>query len=1038
MVIGGRSVIDAATSPTAMRCAATLLVASMFSLVAIGRDDPSDRASVSSSDKSMNRPRSPARANADQRRVLLAQADKAEKADDPQQAAFDEAVSKLRQALSMREPAAREKRFDEAQAQLESVVKQSSVPRLVSAAKLQLANLAIDRARTRSPLTADEPNDRRSEPDVATRALLAQAKDQLTSHQQELTAKLKQLPPQTESREARAERQWVVADLAQARLSFATSEFELGRTYPRDSREAKEHFTTAAQKFRELYDAYRRIGAGLYARIWEGRCHQELGDVRKALSCYQDLLELPTDVKKDQKLIRAVQSAALRRSLECWLGPEEKFAEAADRGEQWLRANPAGAESDGDLLAVYYLTAVACQKAAAELPEKDAARRKLSQNARAFAAVAAKHSGEFQSASKKLLERLGAKPGKAAKEESPFVQVYEQGKEAFEKAQAAAVGLRIMRENGGDSDTSAVESLTKERDQFAGEAMQALRRALEISDEQTPRETVNELRYWLCLLYWEAKQYEDCALMGQLLAEQDRESNQGRQGARLAMWARVNLYNAASPADKPNMAEVVAARAEYLLEHWGNEEEGSEAASVLLTFAMQQDASKAEALLERIPADAPGRAQAELKLGMGYARNYQLAAARPAANRPQPEELTVLREKARGMLQKGVDRDAKSATVSPLGVDARLTLAQLAIDDGQFPTAIDLLEDGKTGLLALASAKHPSVQREGIAAEIHRVALRAYLSVRPLLVDKVDREIQALEQSLAEGGHPESESRLMQIYVALARELQQQLRLHQQNGDSRDAATLSQGFEKLIARIAQHATSGGSESQNWIAETLYAMAAGLDGAGFGPVNEQAKNYYAKAASAFERMLEEQKKNPKYFSSADAELGAKLRLAVCYRRLGRFHDAVLKLIDVLKARPSNLTAQVQAAAAYQDRGATDSDYFVRAIKGGEADQKQQNLFWGWAKIAKMSMSDEKFRETFFDARYRLAECRFEFGIRQNNDVIRQKVLNEAKTDIKQTVLFKADLGGPESADRFDLLLKRIQAELHEKQEGLDAF
>src|SRR6185295_12577328 len=106
-------------------------------------------------------------------------------------------------------------------------------------------------------------------------------------------------------------------------LLAANIDFELASAAERGSPEAKAGFKSSAAAFAKLYENYRTRGAGLYAHFWEARCYQELGDLRAALGCYMELIELP-DSKEGRALKSKIRMQSLRRALECWSDPQLK------------------------------------------------------------------------------------------------------------------------------------------------------------------------------------------------------------------------------------------------------------------------------------------------------------------------------------------------------------------------------------------------------------------------------------------------------------------------------------------------------------------------------------------------------------------------------------------------------------------------------------------------------------------------------------------------------------------------------------------
>ena len=205
----------------------------------------------------------------------------------------------------------------------------------------------------------------------------------------------------TDDRELQKRKWQLAADLAEARLLHAGIDFELAKTHPDGSKQAKASYAKAAENYAELYKLYRTRAVGLLARLWEGRCRQELGEYQQALGCFRQLLDLP-----DAAETRSIRTKATRHALECWTAKEVKQYRAAfERGELWQK--DFGAEAaNTDAQAIRYLTAVAYQEEAESLPAGDPNRKRLTSSAREHVSPVARQPGAFQRPAKTLLVAL--------------------------------------------------------------------------------------------------------------------------------------------------------------------------------------------------------------------------------------------------------------------------------------------------------------------------------------------------------------------------------------------------------------------------------------------------------------------------------------------------------------------------------------------------------------------------------------------------------------------------------------------------------
>ena len=149
------------------------------------------------------------------------------------------------------------------------------------------------------------------------------------------------------------------------------------------------------------------------------------------------------------------------------------------------------------------------------------------------------------------------------------------------------------------------------------------------------------------------------------------------------------------------------------------------------------------------------------------------------------------------------------------------------------------------------------------------------------------------------------------------------------------------------------------------------------------------------------------------------------------------------MDVLKATPGVLQAQIDAAKMYQDWGGMGKEHIARyvdAIVGKEPDAAKNGKFiiWGWGEIAKVTAGNPQYKDQFHEARYNLAYCRYHYALAQTEAAKKELELKRSKNDIALTAGLYPDLGGEERKKQYDQLLRQIQKSLGEKPDGLKAL
>jgi hypothetical protein len=159
-------------------------------------------------------------------------------------------------------------------------------------------------------------------------------------------------------------------------------------------------------------------------------------------------------------------------------------------------------------------------------------------------------------------------------------------------------------------------------------------------------------------------------------------------------------------------------------------------------------------------------------------------------------------------------------------------------------------------------------------------------------------------------------------------------------------------------------------------------------------------------------------------------------------LGKYDEALKRLVEILKARNALLDAQREAAFTYQAWGRLKPEHYLSAIRGGvEIKQKDGGvayLIWGWGGIARRVQDTEAHQDTFDEARYNLALCRLSYALTKSG---REKtdLLREAERDILLVQMLRPEMGGKKWYDQYDAMLRKIQKALgmKENEQGLKA-
>lgn len=918
---------------------------------------------------------------------------------------------------------------------------------LVTSANSQLGNLKVERARIKV--------EQSKQPKAKTSALLnAAAEIYLDAYQvfeqaqielRERLTRMTNIPEK--DRRAIELRDVLRTDYLQAQLLAAAVKEEMADTKKPGSDEYKKLVTEAAEQYGQIYEKYRTRLAGLYAKMYQGRCSQKLGNHKDALSYFGELLEQPDNPEE----FRTLKTRTLLLAKDSWQA-SRLHAEAVKRLGAWVDGARPNETREPEWLELRLALARAqwalAQDLRADNP-KDPQIRRLESEARKNAQFVTRVSGNVQQEARTFLGQIGIELSDASDDDpQSFDEARQLGRDALDSMQTAGLLVNNLPNRiASESDAAVKEELQQQLDQARqtietapDEAIRYFRMALAMADDQTDIRDLNIVRYFLCYLYFSRDDYMEAAVIGELLARRFPNSSGARQGAKIAMAAYLKLYAEAEGEDRQFETNQIVSIADYITQKWPDQEEAVEALNTLIPFMIQAgDLDAAESYLADIPEDSPRRGDAEIKTGQAMWSAYlrgRLRQRRIESGEDEPpedfdpdaetENLEELKARAQRILVAGIQRMQANGTASEVSVVAALSLAQLYVDTGQADQAIELLEDDALGPLTLVRNQHPATAREGFAPEVYKTSLRAYISSLPTaessdaVIQKATRVMDAMREAMPS-------NQLIGIYYSLAKDLEAQMNLA--TDQARQA--LSKGFETFLLQLRD--TSDEFAVLNWVAETFAGMAASFDAQN--QLTAESARYYQLSAETYERILDQVQ-----IADDRMRVQVQLRLARVNRRLNRFTAARDIYTAVLKDNPMMVNVQIDAAGMYQDWAAIPPDregLFLRAIQGAEIDSATQRpVIWGWQGIASRTANQPQFRNVFHEARYNLALCLYSYAMAKSGSE-REKYLEMANRSIRQTQqLFGSGEEWDDWRSQYDQLMRNIQRAQNQKPVGLD--
>ncbi|MCI0333721.1 MAG: hypothetical protein L0228_10930 [Planctomycetes bacterium] len=963
---------------------------------------------------------------------------------------YHRGVVLIEQSRQSADSATRSRLLEEARVELERFAASNPESAQGADASLQLASVQLAGGQQliaqMSQLSAEPAFDeQRKKLGRDARDMFANARSMFERAEAIYSAELEKLPPTTSDAKGDAgnQRQEYRARVAQLRFLAAQTQFEMAQSYPPEADEFRQLNEAAAAELAAVYEKFARAFiVGLYARLYEGRCYQAVGSHQLALGCFEGILKQPNVVPPFRKLI----ASAVHRKAEVLIA-QEKYDQAIEACNICLRDAKADEEKQAEWLAVRFRLAEALQKQGEALAADTLAQRKLLAEARDAYRVVANSPGEFQTAARTAVSALSKSNGAGKDQPQTFQAAYDRGKDALASYNAAKLALPSAEKNNPD----AIPELESQMRQGKQEARENFRAATTLVDDDTDPKLLNEVRYFLCWLYWESADFYRAAVLGEFLARRYPDHPAAASAAKLAMAAYERLYSQAAGDGKKNSASntdfeaaQMAKMAEFITRRWPNTEDADAAQSVLVSFAIRSNRiEEAEKLLET--ASPESRPRLELQLGNAMWGRYLELSQPNGQSAPDAAALAQLKESAVKYLRNGFEAARGEREPSESTAAAGLYFAQALLSDEKYGAAIELLEDVKIGPLTLVSKEHPAASRPQYAVEAYKAALRAYVLSTPPQEKKALAIMKSLDDAVtASGGSGEQ---LTQIYIGLGVALEKQAAQLREAGRNADAARINAAFAQFLDRIAAREADANWPTRAWLAQTYYNMGtpqrAGPSPAPTKPLSESSRAYLTKARDAYQKLIADAAKNPKLPPSETSVLAARLQLGECLRALGQYKQALDTFSAVLKERESSLAVQKAAAQTYQARGqAEDARWLENAIHGGhKLKSTGQNRIWGWLKIsqvaARAARSDEKYRDTFFEARVNVARCRYLAAMKSKGDQ-RKRDLAKAKQSIQSLAQVYPDLGGEHWRGEFDTLLKQIQSASGQKALGLSEF
>jgi len=945
---------------------------------------------------------------------------------------FERAMTLMVFSRTQKLPKDQEQTLNLALAQLELFAKQSPNHPKAGIANTERGKIILEKAEVEGRKAQSPAEGNKKGYQVAARKLVAQAREifQKAYNLHEKTWKSfpatfidKQKEPEKYKARAKAEIQFMSAQLDLAQCTYAEAQ-----TYDPGSADYNRLLKKASEEYAKIHERYRSQVGGLYARMWQGKCFEEQGELGRALGIYNELLGHPGKSAP----IKQLKDNILQFRLIC-LNDEKKkdYQLVINEAEQWLRENRSRNRTAIGQGITWELSLA--QEALANIDgTKKTDQERILRQALTNARFVNAFRGKYRDVSRLMVGRINARlQGDSGGDPKDFETAYGLGQDRIKQTKGLKDKVAAAK-SAADKKKAQVEL-----NQFMDETARILKIALKLSNTKTDPKELDHARFLLCYTYYNLRRSYECAILGEYIANfHNKDSAQiALDAAYLALAGYLQAYND-SPKDQryvdnqhmESVCNLIAAK-------WPESDRANDARIQLGNIYSQTDRpAEAAKWYSQVPKTAPQYIDAQIRAGQAYWNSYLTTMSRRSETKPADvNEWATLAEKH---LRTGIAATLKSlppTAATPENLTAAKTsLAQIELNSGKYQAAIDTLsKDPHSVLKAIHLAKgkkrpEKGVQSSQFANLVYQLQLRAYIGLQQ--IDLARTAMKQLEES-ASGTGGES---ITEMYRQLGEKITEEIERLKASGDKKRIDDVRKSLETFLTDIFKRKdqTYG---SLVWIGETYFGMG---QGASENPAI--ARKYYDKAAAAFEEIQKRQNATGD-FIPGNFQVGITLRLVNCKREQGEFEEALKLITPVLKEKDKSPEVQFEAASILQDwaaSGQADSDKkYLEAINGTTLEDGA--ILRGWNYLARLLQNSyaatgrDDLKKMYFDAQYNNIDCRYKYGVGQN-DI---KELEKAKYETNVFGQISVDL--PDDVwERFNLLYRKIQTDLGEDPQDLE--
>lgn len=926
--------------------------------------------------------------------------------------------------------------LDKALAALERFTKESPTHPLAATANSEQAGLFLDQAKARIWESRSETNVREKQTQQEeARQLIAKARTiYQTALEQFKTVYdgfIGNIPD--EKSEPERYKLWRDTEISylQAQFDLAVCTYQEARTYDQDSPEHTAGLKKAAEEFESIHSSYRQQGVGLYARVMQGKCFEEQGELGRAMGIYNEILGHPGQ----SEVLMMLKGQTFYFKLIVLNEPEKHdYKLVVSEATKWLTENRRQSKTTTGL-GIQWERARALEILGSQGDISQEEKDQYLQQAYNEAREISLYAGEFRDLATAMVQRLEPLVSGKGGDPEDFGVAYSVARNQVRQHKVYSNTVKAAK------DPAEKQAAQADFDLHLKETERIIRLGLSLVQGDEKPTQIAAMRYFLAFtLYYAGKPYDAASVANFIVVTATEEqSAQAQDASQVGLAALSQIMYSKPVSERAAEREMMAQAAGDLLKRWPGSSKADDARFILADVYRSSDQPmKSVEYYDQVTENHLRYPEALLRSGQMHWVGYLSELQKPEEDRVEKARLEEWMANAEQRIKAGmaaVEPDLASDSDPPdIYVVAKITLVEILNSQGKEAESLKLLTEDPHSIMASVrvdnEANRPSrgPQSRPVAIQTYQLLLRTYMGLGD--IDNAIKTMGELE-SVAGTDNPDA---LTQIYIQLGFKLKEEIDRLRAEGNQQRLDTVTSAFDRFLGALADRQSGLDYNSLLWIAESYANLGDSMKGD-----SSASAAYYEKAAKAYDRIISESAKNPEFINPAFLP-SINTRIAVLLKRQGQYEQAYDKISEVLKANPKQLDAQMEAALMLKEWAAVDNlpDKYLDAVMGNKREENKESPVYGFAQLAiliqqVMENPDANvpdIKQRFEDVLFEMADALHKYALTIQEDAKRNDMLLRAKGTINQFALH-SDGSEPEKTwEKFDELYATVQRDLRE--------